>query len=425
MKIRSITYFCNPGNPLRQDVLRGAGDFLRDAKAAFEVAGYEVQTLRLATIPFPALLGERNLAGLPAMARELELMIKQIGAGYASLGPASVRMPRSYEVIPEAAAETEDVFFSAAMTDNRRRTVDLAAIRRCAEVVVKCAPIDPNGFGNLRFAALAGVPAGSPFFPAAYHIGNQPAFALGTEAADLAVDSFAGARTLDEGRRNLVASLDKHARALTQVAKKVSGGQGGRVAKPEFLGIDLSLAPFPSEGRSLGTAIERMGVPRVGLHGSIAAVAILTESIQRARFKRAGFSGLLLPVLEDATLAARAAEGTLTVKDLLMYSAVCGSGLDTVPLPGAASVEQISAVLLDLAALAIRLDKPLTARLMPIPDRRAGDPTDFDFPFFANSKVMALEAEALHGPLAGNEAFVLKSRQNEGRLRGEIRPSRL
>ncbi|MDP3185072.1 MAG: DUF711 family protein, partial [Anaerolineales bacterium] len=114
--------------------------------------------------------------------------------------------------------------------------------------------------------------------------------------------------------------------------------------------------------------------------------------------------------LEDAILSQRAAEGLLTIKDLLLYSAVCGSGLDTVPLPGDTAPEQIAALLLDLSALAVRLDKPLTARLMPIPGKKAGDPTGFDFAFFANSRVMALEAEALKPPLAGDEAFALLSR---------------
>jgi uncharacterized protein (UPF0210 family) len=153
-----------------------------------------------------------------------------------------------------------------------------------------------------------------------------------------------------------------------------------------------------------------MGVPRVGLHGSLAAAAILTEAIDRANFPRTGFSGLMMPVLEDATLAKRAADGTLTIKDLLLYSAVCGTGLDTIPLPGDTTVDQIVPLLLDLSALALRLDKPLTARLMPVPNKKAGEPTSFDFGFFANSKVMALDADPLSSPLNGDEILQIKKR---------------
>jgi len=414
MKIRSITYFCNPRFPLDQAVLHRAGVFLRNARAAFEAAGYEVQTTRLATIPFPALLGESRLDALPDTARELDLLIKQIEVGHASLGPASPRMPRSYEVIPEAIAATQNVFFGGVMADNRRG-IDLAAVQKCAQVIVRCAPIDPNGFANLRFAALANVPAGSPFFPAAYHEGAQPAFAIATEAAGLAVEAFTAATTVDKGRSALVNSIEKHGQALARVAQGLTRRAASKPSttkspSPRFLGIDFSLAPFPSEALSIGTAFERLGVARVGLHGSLAAAAILTEAIERARFRGTGFSGLFLPVLEDETLAQRAAEGTLTVKDLLLYSAVCGTGLDTVPLPGEATAEQITPVLLDVAALALRLDKPLTARLMPIPNKKTGDPTGFDFAFFANSRVMALDSEALQGPLGSRESFSLHPR---------------
>jgi uncharacterized protein (UPF0210 family) len=120
----------------------------------------------------------------------------------------------------------------------------------------------------------------------------------------------------------------------------------------------------------------------------------------------------MLPLLEDSTLSRRAAEGVLSVTDMLLYSAVCGTGLDTIPLPGDASVEQIYAILLDVAALAMRLDKPLTARLMPIPGKKAGDETGFDFEFFANSRVLALPAQPLTGLLTGSECFEIKPRDH-------------
>jgi uncharacterized protein len=403
MKIRSITYFCNPKYPLDEKVIQAAGEFLAKAKSAYEAVGYEVQTVRLATIPFPKLLGEKQINDLPNLAAQLEKLIQQIGVGYLSLGPALPESPRSYQVIPEAIAASQNIFFDGVMAD-KSIGISLAAIKACAEVMVKSARIDPNGFANLRFAALANVKAGTPFFPAAYHDANadQPAFAIATEAADLAVDAFSQAKTLEVGRQTLIAEIEKHGQQLSKVAHSLDC---------KFGGVDFSLGPFPAEAQSLGTAFERMGVPRVGLHGSLAAAAILTEAIDRANFPRTGFSGLMMPVLEDATLAKRAADGTLSVKDVLLYSAVCGTGLDTIPLPGDTTVDQIIPLLFDLSALALRLDKPLTARLMPVPGKKAGEPTNFDFRFFAKSKVMALEAEPLSSPMNGKEVIKLRKRQ--------------
>ncbi len=395
MKIRSITYFCNPGWPLNEKTLRQASAFLAEAKAALEAEDYEVQTTRLATIPFPRLLGQK-VNEMPRLAEALSRLLPEIGLAYASLGPARPDSSQSYALIPDAVAASENIFFGGVMAEKGR--IFPQAVQACAEVIVRLAPLDPNGFANLRFAALANVPAGAPFFPAAYHEGDSPAFALAMEAADVAVRAFEQARTVDDGRRAMIEELETHARKLGRVADFLKFKHQAR-----FGGIDFSLAPFPEESKSLGAAVERMGVPKIGLHGSLAAAALLTEAIERADFPRAGFNGFMQPVLEDAVLARRAAEGMLTVKDLLLYSAVCGTGLDTVPLPGDVTCEQIAALLLDLSALALRLDKPLTARLMPIPGKGAGEPTSFDFGFFANSRVLALEAEALGGVLGAAE----------------------
>jgi uncharacterized protein (UPF0210 family) len=400
MKIRSITYFCNPKYPLDEKVLQKAGAFLSKAKSAYEAAGYEVQTTRLATVPFPQLLGE-EIGKLPEITRQIDEITQGLGIGYVSLGAALPESPRSYEVIPDAIFVSKNVFFGGVMAD-KSRGIDLAAIRACAEVIVKCATIEPNGFANLQFAALANVEAGAPFLPAAYHNSDEPAFAIATEAADLAVQAFVHARSLEEGRNSLVREIENHGTKLTGVAKSLHC---------RFGGIDFSLAPFPDDAHSLGNAVEKMGIPRIGLHGSLAAAALLTEAIDRAAFLHTGFSGFMQPILEDSVLAKRAAEGILSIKDVLLYSAVCGTGLDTIPLPGDTTSQQLVPLLLDLCALALRLDKPLTARLMPIPTKKAGDATNFDFAFFAPSKVMALDSEPLTNSFAGTETFLLSSRK--------------
>lgn len=403
MKIRSITYFCNPKYPFEEKVLQEAGNFLSKAKAAYESAGYEVQTVRLATVPFPKMLGAGHVGDLPKYAERFGSAIKEAGIFYASLGPALPESLISYQVIPEAIAASDNIFYSGVMADDA--SIHMSALKACAEVIVRSAPIDPNGFANLNFAALANVRAGAPFFPAAYHDSDVPAFAVATESADLAVDAFSSAETFDLQRSTLISEITKHGQAIARIANS-------ELSDIRFLGIDFSLAPFPDDAHSLGGAVERLGVPKIGLHGSLAAAAILTEAVDRADFPHTGFSGFMQPILEDSVLAKRAAEGVLTIKDVLLYSAVCGTGLDTVPLPGDTTAEQIVPLLLDLSALALRLNKPLTARLMPVPGKNAGDATNFDFGFFANSKVMSLNSEPLSAPLNGEESIPLKEKRS-------------
>jgi len=342
MRIRSITCFVHPRWPVSELVFQKAGLFARMARQSFENAGYAVQTVRMATPPFAEFITEQDYA---QAGTHIDVIAHSEGFEYVSLGPALTGVPQSYAAIPELLSRSGNLFFGGHLTTPNAE-VSLSAVRACAQVIHQAATLEANGFANLRFAALANVPPWAPFFPAAYHQGKSPAFALALEAADLAVSAFTEAQSLQDARQKLVDRIEAHARDLQTIAV----------------------------------------------------------------FKRSGFNGLMLPLLEDATLAARGAQGVLGVNDLLLYSAVCGTGLDTIPLPGETSVEQLSALLLDLAALALRLDKPLTARLMPIPGKAAGDDTNFNFEYFANSKVLALPAEPLTGLLSGDENIAIQHR---------------
>jgi uncharacterized protein len=408
MKIRSITCFFNPGWPLAELQLQRAGDFIGLARQTFTELGYEVETTRLATEPFGQLLAGRNTDELVDLAVALEQAARSLGIEYVSLGPALPDDLESYRAIPAAIAATENIFLTGMLT-TPGGGVSLEAVRRCAEVIEQIGPINPDGFANLRFAALANVAPGVPFFPAAYHTTTGLSFSLATEAADLVVEAVSEAASLAEARDRFIQSVEQHAGRLVECSQGLASQTG-----VSFGGLDFTPASFPEEEQSFATAMQRLGVPAVGLHGSLAAAAFLIDSLDRARYPRAGFNGLFLPVLEDFTLACCAAQGALSVKDLLLYSAVCGTGLDTIPLPGDVTVDQLYAVLLDLAALAQRLDKPLAARLMPVPGRQAGDPTGFNFAFFANSRVMALDAQPLGGLLAGRETFYLHRRGSSG-----------
>lgn len=376
MNIRSVTCFLNVG-----DSIRRAGRLIGEARTILEAAGLPVQTARLATQPLS------HLPGNPLrLAAELWPQCQDAGLDYLSLGPLLADTPDAdlsrLDLIPDLIRTTESVF-AAVLTARRGQGLHLAAIRRTAQIVHEIAHTTKQGFGNLRLAMLANVGPHVPFFPAAYHDGGPPALAIATESADLAVTAFSQAGSLEEARARLVAAVESAAGQIAALIRPLAARHRIR-----FVGIDFSLAPFPEEMRSIGAAVERLGVERFGAPGTLFAAALLTDCLHRASFPRCGLSGLMLPLLEDATLAACSRDRLFSVNDLLLYSAVCGTGLDTLPLPGEVSVDELAGILLDVAALALRLDKPLTARLMPIPDARAGNLTAFDFAYFANGRVL-------------------------------------
>ena len=402
MKIRSITVFCQPGFPPNRLLLQQLGIFAGHARKLYEQAGYEVESLRLATPPFVSFLSPENLV---EAALTLAIETHAEGFEYISLGPVPADRPDLLQFIPRVLAQTQNVFFSAQLTTPNHE-VSLPAAQAAARLICQLAQVEPNGFANLNFCALANVPAYAPFFPAAYAQNSPPAFALALEAADLAEQVFSQAQSLQAARKTLIAEVESHAQKLEAIGQKLT-----KIYTYNFKGLDFTLAPHPAQGVSIAKALEALGLPAFGLHGSLFASAFLTDTLDQAHYSRTGFNGLMLPVLEDAGLAQRASEGLLSTTDLLLCSAVCGTGLDVVPLPGDATPEQLCPVLLDIAALALRLEKPLTARLMPIPGKAAGEATNFDFAYFANSHVLALKAQPLGGILQGNESISMAKRE--------------
>lgn len=385
MQIRTVTVGVDVAWPFRAEPVRAAGLFLNAARRRFADAGIGLQTVRLSTQPFPEILGSADPRQTPALAREVEAACLAEGIEYCSLGPVpagSGAADAFYAAIPEAIGNTNTVF--ATVEVGRRETgVDFAAVAAAARTIKAIAAGSALGFGNLRFAALANCPPNIPFFPAAYHAGGPSRFSIALEMADLAVEALAAPPAVAEA--NLTAAVERAVGQVEKVALRLERELGFG-----YVGVDLSPAPFPARERSIGEAVERLGIGAFGAPGTLYAAALVTRALRKAQVRRCGFSGLMMPVLEDSVLARRAAEGTFSVQEALAYSAVCGTGLDTVPLPGEVSLGQLEGVLLDVAALAIALDKPLTARLMPVPGKQAGDPTEFDFPYFANSAVMGL-----------------------------------
>src|SRR5262245_2404480 len=193
MNVRSLTLGVPFTWPPPAATVEAAGRGLAAARAAFTAAGWTVQTTRLALPPFPGVLGWREPARVAELATWLATRCGAAEIPYASLGPVPATAPPDAQASPEAfvaalpaaLAPAETIFASVALdtADGVRATLADAA----AAVIAALARTTPDGFGNLRFAALARCPPGIPFFPAAYHDGGPPALALALEAADLAL----------------------------------------------------------------------------------------------------------------------------------------------------------------------------------------------------------------------------------------------
>ncbi len=382
-KVRTITAFVDLDRGHYQIQVSEAVDFLNKAKKSFEAHGYTVQTLRVVTQPFPeytkglsradALQFFKNLDGL---AQQEHLMVS-IGPAYLTGEDGGAQA----SLLADILKNTKSLYGTVVVTD--REGVHWPAVKSAAGLIKTLADSTPRSEGNFRFAAIANVPAYSPFFPAAYHNGAGRQFAIGLESSSTVAAAFRGATDYANARRRLIDLLYPQAFDVENISVQIAGDQGWN-----YLGQDLS--PAPSVDASIGAAIEILSKQPFGASGTLTAVGTITSALKEIGARRVGYSGLMLPVLEDPTLAERWNDGLYSIDALMSYSAVCGTGLDTVPLPGDTSVDALARMIGDVATLSVKWNKPLSARLLPVAGKRAGERTEFSDPRLINGVIQPL-----------------------------------
>ena len=378
MKIRTITTGFNLETPKKEEQIRHLSRFTNNSRETFERNGYTVQTVRLATQPWAEYFESKDQ--IIRLVRDLETLVQKYTVDYFNIG--TTFDPKLIPIIYDMINNTTTMFCTTIISDNKKINYTLA--RQTAKVMKMLSTVQEDGFANLRFAAIFNTKPGSPFYPAAYHRGPT-SFAIGTENSDLVYKAFSEAKTIEKAAHALERILLTEFKKIEAIAEHIS-----KKEKIQYDGIDVSIAPSIKPNESIAYAFEKLELGKFGEVGTLAIARIITETIRNLDIKKCGYSGLMLPVLEDYGLAQRNTEKVYNLTDLLLYSSVCGTGLDTIPLPGDVSEDKLYALLLDIASLAIKLNKPLSARLMPIPHKKAGEMTGYTFEYFVNSHIMKI-----------------------------------
>ena len=382
-KIRAITAFINLDRAQYQQQVADALKLLRRAQTTLESRGYTVQTIRIATQPFPEYTQGLTTQQAVAFFKEYDALAQKEKFA-ASIGPAMLNAGDSgsqAELLAEILINTKQLNGTVVVAGEEG--VRWGAVGAAARVMKKLEETE-HSQGNFRFAAIAMVQPLTPFFPAAYHSGFGHQFAIALESANVVAAAFKGAPDLVSARQRLTDSLASSAFDIERHAGRVDSETGWA-----YMGIDLS--PAPSGDVSIGAAIENLTTQPVGMSGTLTAAATITAAVKDVKVKQTGYSGLMLPVLEDTRLAQRWSEGHLSIDALLSYSAVCGTGLDTIPLPGDITADQLSLIIGDMASLAFKWHKPLSARLLPVLGKGWGEMTEFNDPFLVNAKLQPMD----------------------------------
>jgi uncharacterized protein (UPF0210 family) len=389
-KVRAITAFItlDPANHRAQ--IEDAVAFLDRIRASVKAAGYDVQTIRVTTQPFPEYT--RGLDRAAAVALLHDIAAASRAKGFApNIGPAMLAdndPVGSVDLLIDVLSEAGNPL-SANIIVADDQGIHWNAVRQAARVIKAVGDKSPNGQGNFNFGAIAMVKPYGPFYPGAWHPGGGPRrFSIGLESANVVMEVFARERDPRTAGSALAAALAVHDRIIEDAATKAAAGTGWTYA-----GIDPT--PAPGGESSIGAAIESFTGAPFGSPGTETAAAIITQAVKAVPVTHTGYAGLMIPVLEESVLTRRWTEGTYGLDAILAYSAVCAAGVDTVPLPGDTSEAVIARIVGDVATLAVKWSKPLAVRLLPSPGRRVGEMTAFGGPL-SNAIIQPLPGTPRH-----------------------------
>jgi len=383
-KVRAITGFVRLDRAQLAQQVGDALTVLRSAKREFEKQGYVVESLRIVTQPLGELVdGLSDPDALALLQRFDALSTKE--RFLPGVGPAMLRDsddPRPMRILARALSTLPNIEGNAVLAGEDG--IHWKVIRESAALLREVTDHSPGSIGSFNCTGTAMLQPYSPFYPGAYHTGAGRQFSIGLEGASVVQEVFsARPRDFDGAVAELTRQLTVHAKVTESIGQRVASATGWT-----FAGVDPT--PAPLGGVSIAAAIESYTGARFGSSGTMTAALIITTAVKAVPVKQVGYSGLMVPVMEDKVLARRWAEGAVNIDSLLAYSAVCGTGLDTVPLPGDVSEEQVSRIFGDVASLAWKWRKPLSARLQPVKGKKAGEQTEFNDPYLFNTLIRAL-----------------------------------
>ncbi|MDR2850294.1 MAG: PFL family protein [Verrucomicrobiota bacterium] len=368
-----------------------AGSLVRFCNEVSDKYGLPIVNKRIAVSPASLLLEGHTEDTAVRLCQALDAAAEQVKVdllgGFTALVQRGVTPGERtlIESLPRALAATRRVC-SSFNVGTTKAGINVDAVGLIARKVIETAEATraARGFGCAKIVVFANMPEDNPFMAGAMHGPGQPECVINVGVSGPGVVKRAVDRLvqLDPGATlNEIAEEIKHtAFRVTRTGELIGREVADRLGIP-FGVVDLSLAPTPRVGDSVGEIYQSMGVSRVGAPGTTAAVMLLNDAVKKggsfASSSVGGLSGAFIPVMEDRVLSQAVTDGTLTLEKLEAMTAVCSVGLDMILLPGSTTAETIAGIILDEAAIGITSRKTTGVRVIPVPGAKLGEFVDF------------------------------------------------
>jgi len=378
---------------IRAKITRYASGLVTACETVSEKYAMPVVNKRIAVMPIAYVGAGFDRDDFVKLAETLDSAAAEVGCDFLGGFSANVECGMSQAdgeliaSIPDALSTTERVCGSVNV-GSTRYGINMDAVALLGRTVKALAEksTDRGGFAAAKFVVFVNQPADTPFMAGAIHGVNQPEAVINVGVSGPGVIARALERELQrrdgEGLvlHDLADVIKRTAFRVTSCGELI-GRQVAQELGIPFGVVDLSLAPSPNVGDSVGEILKILGMDALGAPGSTAIVALLNDTVKKggafASQSVGGLSGAFIPVCEDRELADAIAEGSLTLEKLEAMTSVCSVGLDMIAVPESVDAETIAAIIADEMVIGMVNDKTTAVRLIPVPGKGAGDSVCF------------------------------------------------
>ncbi len=370
-------------------ITTSAKDLVKVGKDIELQYGIPIVNKRISVTPI-ALVGGgvcHSIDDFVMIAKSLDRAAKTVGVnfigGYSALvtkgmTPADELLIRS---IPKALAET-DVVCSSVNVGSTKTGINMDAVKLIGEMIKEAAELTKEQDSNActKFVVFCNAPDDNPFMAGAFHGVTEADKIINVGVSGPGVVKTALEAVRGENFEVLCETIKKTAFKITRVGQLVAQEASRRLGVP-FGIIDLSLAPTPAVGDSIGEILEEIGLEYAGAPGTTAALALLNDQVKKGGVMASsyvgGLSGAFIPVSEDQRMIDAATCGALTIEKLEAMTCVCSVGLDMIAIPGDTKSTTISGIIADEMALGMVNQKTTAVRIIPVIGKKEGEHAEF------------------------------------------------
>ena len=347
--------------------------------------GIPIVNKRISVTPISMVAASTKANSYVQIAKTLDRAAKNVGVNF--IGGFSALIQKGFtdsdrvliKSIPEALATT-DIVCSSVNIGSTKNGINMDGVKLLGQTIKKTAEITPDGFGCAKLVVFCNAVEDNPFMAGAFHGVGEAEKVINVGVSGPGVVKRALEDVRGESFEIVAETIKKTAFKVTRVGQLVAREASERLGIP-FGIVDLSLAPTPAVGDSVGRILEEIGVGHCGGPGTTAALAMLNDAVKKGGLMASSFvgglSGAFIPVSEDEGMIEVASNGFLTLEKLEAMTCVCSVGLDMIAVPGDTTAETLSGIIADEAAIGMINQKTTAVRLIPVPNKKVGDFVEF------------------------------------------------